>query len=178
MLIDKYIGVFFLFFQCNSYQSKNMSNMSNYPSIGQSRINQSFNLSARYRRYWSGQNLGFHPPKIGVAKSIANSVPRLIKWLTELLSYSPTWNMRGCAWNILESRETSQDVLINSPRHDSKTAATWHQNSHHISIKWCGIPKCSIPMDPWPLSEKVRLTLRIIVNYTPVPIPKKVRLDP
>ena len=23
------------------------------------------------------------------------------------------------------------------------------------------------PMDPWPLSEKVRLTLQIIVNYTP-----------
>ena len=28
-----------------------------------------------------------------------------------------------------------------------------------------------IPMDPWPLSEKVRLTLQIRVNYTPVPLP-------
>ena len=26
-------------------------------------------------------------------------------------------------------------------------------------------------MDPWPLSEKVRLTLQMIVNYTPVPLP-------
>jgi hypothetical protein len=33
-------------------------------------------------------------------------------------------------------------------------------------------------MDPWQLSEKVRLTLQIIVNYAPVPLPKKVRLDP
>ena len=29
----------------------------------------------------------------------------------------------------------------------------------------------SIPMDPWPLSEKVRLTLQIIANDTPVPLP-------
>ena len=39
-----------------------------------------------------------------------------------------------------------------------------------------------IPMDPWRLSEKVRLTLQIFVNYTPVgPSPtsfQKVRLDP
>ena len=33
-------------------------------------------------------------------------------------------------------------------------------------------------MDPWPLSEKVRLTLQIIINYTPVTLPKKIRLDP
>ena len=33
-------------------------------------------------------------------------------------------------------------------------------------------------MDPWPLSEKVQKTLQIIVNYTPVPLPKKIRLDP
>ena len=26
-------------------------------------------------------------------------------------------------------------------------------------------------MDPSPLSEKIRLTLQIIVNYTPVPLP-------
>ena len=33
-------------------------------------------------------------------------------------------------------------------------------------------------MDPWPLSEKVQKNLQIIVNDTPVPLPKKVRLDP
>ena len=32
-------------------------------------------------------------------------------------------------------------------------------------------------MDPWLLSEKIRLSLQIIVNYTPVPLPNLRRYD-
>ena len=34
----------------------------------------------------------------------------------------------------------------------------------------------SVPMDPWPRSEKVQISFQIVVNDTPVPLRKKVRL--
>ena len=128
MLVDKYLGVFFLFFQCNSYQSKNMSNMSNYPSIGQSRINHSiYQLDIEDTE--ADETWDFTRQKLVlVAKSIGNSVPRLIKWLTELLSYSPTWNMRGCLEYL--------GIPWNITRCSHKLATTWLWECCHMTRKF------------------------------------------
>ena len=137
-------------------------------------------MSTRGIGFWPIPTFFFWLVVSTILKNMSSSMGRIIPYIAENKSH--VWNHQPDKWDISNCLprfwwlESIDSIFL------------YHTKNPNGPPKWLnpiigfvdlpnptGYTRWYIPMDPWPLSKKVRPTPQII---PPVPLPKKVRLDP